>query len=188
MRDLVVVGFQGTHRAVEVLGELLDLADWATTINLSDAVAVYRTTDGRLRLNQSVKQTTREGASWGGVLGALIGGLLAVPVTGGVSALVAASTLGTVALTFGAAGAVIGGEGAAEARNSYGISEDFVRQVGGMVQPGQSALFVLAEIDEPAKLAEHFEGYGGTILRTTLRPEQAKRIQQVINADRPIAR
>jgi uncharacterized membrane protein len=83
---------------------------------------------------------------------------------------------------------MIGSDDAAGEKEKYGISETFVRQVGGMVQPGQSAVFFVGESDDPAKIAEHFRGYGGTILRTTLRPEQAKRLQQVLNADRPAAR
>ena len=189
MRDLTVVGFQGTHRAAEVLNQVLDLnADWAADLHLEDAVAVYRTRDGKLRVDESMQPTSKEGAGWGGVVGALIGSLLALPFTGGASAAVAAAAVGTSAATLGVGGAMIGSDDAAGDKATYGISEDFVRQVGGMVQPGQSALFVLGESDDPAKIAEHFRGYAGTILHTTLRPEQAKRVQQVIGADRPVAR
>ena len=81
-----------------------------------------------------------------------------------------------------------GGDDAAAEKAKYGITDGFVRQVGGMIQPGQSAVFLLAESDEPAKVAEHFRGYGGTILHTTLRLEQAKQLQQVLSADRPVTR
>ena len=54
MRDLIVVGFPGKHRAAEVLGQLQQLNEqW--TIDLADAVAVYRTDDGKLRVDQSVQ-------------------------------------------------------------------------------------------------------------------------------------
>jgi uncharacterized membrane protein len=122
------------------------------------------------------------------VVGALIGSILALPLTGGASAAVAAAAVGASAATLGVTGAMIGSDDASVDKAKYGISEDFVTQVGGMVQPGQSALFVLGESDEPAKIAERFRGYGGTILRTTLRPEQAKRVQQVIGDDRPLVR
>jgi len=189
MRDLTVVGFHGTHRAAEVLNQVLDLnADWAVYLHLEDAVAVYRTSDGKLRVDESMQPTSKEGAGWGGVVGALIGSVLALPFTGGASAAVAAAAVGASAVTLGATGAMIGSDDASVDKAKYGISEDFVKQVGGMVQPGQSALFVLGESDEPAKIAERFRGYGGTILRTTLRPEQAKRVQQVIGDDRPVVR
>jgi uncharacterized membrane protein len=189
MHDLIVVGFQGTHRASEVLNQLLALnADWAFDLHLEDAVAVYRTTDGRLRVDQSMRPTTREAAGWGGVLGAMLGGLLAVPFTGGASAVVAATTVGAGALTGGSLGALVGGDDATAEKEKYGITDDFVTQAGGMIQPGQSAVFLLAESDEPAKVAERFRGYGGKVLHTTLRPEQARQLEQVIGADRPVTR
>jgi uncharacterized membrane protein len=189
MRDLIVVGFDGTHRAAEVLNQVLALnADWAIDLHLEDAVAVYRTRDGKLRVDGSMQPTSKDGAAFGGVAGALIGGLLAIPFTGGASVGLAAAAVGSSALTFGATGAVIGGADASDDKARYGLSEDFVKQVGGMVQPGQSALFVIGQSDKPAKIAENFKGYGGTILRTTLRPELAKQVQQVIGADRPVAR
>lgn len=189
MRDLIVVGFEGTHRASEVLNQVLALnADWTFDLHLEDGVAVYRTKDGRLRVDQSMRPTSREGAAFGGVFGATLGALLAVPFTGGASAVVAATAVGAGALTGGGLGAMAGGDDAAAEKEKYGITDDFIRQVGGMIQPGQSAAFLLAESDEPTKVAEHFRGYGGKVLRTTLRPEQARQLQQVINADRPEAR
>jgi uncharacterized membrane protein len=154
MAELMVVGFQGTHRAAEVLHQLLDLnADWTQDLNLKDAVAVYRTSNGRLRIDESVQPTTGEGAAWGGLVGALIGGLLAAPFTAGASAAVAASAIGVGAVTLGTTGAVIGGEDAADVKRTYGISDEFVKQMGGMVQPGQSALFILGYSRNPEFLA-----------------------------------
>jgi uncharacterized membrane protein len=189
MRDLTVIGFQGTHRAAEVLDQLLDLnASWTTDLSLQDAVAVYRTKNGRLRVDGSVQATTQEGALGGGAIGALIGALLAAPFTAGVSAAAAAAAVGTGVVTFGATGALIGGEDAADLKARFGISDDFVKEVGGMVQPGQSALFVLGDTKNPEDLASRFRGYGGTILRTTLPPLEAARLQNVIAADRQTVR
>jgi uncharacterized membrane protein len=189
MRDLIVVGFQGTHRATEVLNQLLDLnADWTVDLQLEDAVAVYRTRDGKLRVDESMQPTSRDGATWGGAVGVLIGSLIALPLTGGASAAVAAAAVGTGAVTLGATGAILVADDAERDKTTFGISEAFVRQVGGMVQPGQSAVFLLAESNRPLEIAEYFRGYGGTILRTTLRPEQVKQLQQVIGADLPVAR
>lgn len=189
MRELIVVGFKGTHRAAEVLNQIVDLNDsWSTDLNLKDAVAVYRTSSGKFRVDQSVQATEKEGAAWGGLLGTMIGALLALPFTAGASAAVAASALGAGAVTFGATGAVLGGADAADMKEMYGISDDFVKEVGGMVQPGQSAVFVLGDSRNPENVAKHFQGYGGTILRTTLPTDTAKQVQQVINADAPRAR
>jgi uncharacterized membrane protein len=57
-----------------------------------------------------------------------------------------------------------------------------VRQVGGMIQPGDSAVFALLSTSDPKKVAEYFAGTGGTILRTTLKPYDAARLQETIRA------
>ena len=69
----------------------------------------------------------------------------------------------------------------------FTLSEAFVRQVGGTVHPSQSALFLVADTEKPGEVLERFRGFGGTILRTTLPPEQATRLQQLMTADRPAA-
>lgn len=181
MSELIVVGFEGTRRGSEVLGQLFDL-NLKGAIDLEDAVAVYRTKDGKLRVDESVQPTSEEGAAWGGLLGAMIGGLIMAPFTAGASAAGAAAAVGAGALTFGATGAVIGSEDALYMKDRYGISEDFVKQVGGLVQPGNSAVFVLADSQRPEEVTDYFKGYGGKILRTKLPPEKAQRLQQAMAA------
>jgi uncharacterized membrane protein len=179
MAELIVVGFQGIHRASEVLDQVQMLEE-SWTINLRDAVAVYRTKDGRLRVDQSVLPTSKEGAGWAALLGGMLGGLLVAPFTGGASAAAAAAAIGAGAVTLGATGAVIGAEDAAQWKRDYGISEEFTGEVGGMVQPGQSAVIVLARAQDPDTVAEKFRGYGGKVLRTTLSSKAAKKLQETL--------
>jgi hypothetical protein len=84
--ELIVVGFKkDMYRASEVLNKLLELhADWA--LDLHDPVAVYRDYKSKLRVDQSFKMTTSEGAAWGGFWGLLIGVTLAIPFVAGASA------------------------------------------------------------------------------------------------------
>jgi uncharacterized membrane protein len=179
MPELTVVGFEGIHRATEVLRDLRELQA-ARTIDLADAVAVYRTDDGRLLVDESVKPTSEEGAAWGALMGGMIGAALLAPFTAGASAAVAASAIGASAATLGLTGAVIGADEADTRKRTYGISDDFVKQVGGMVQPGQSAVFVLARASDPAAVAERFRGYGGKVLRTTLPKESTAKFEQLM--------
>jgi uncharacterized membrane protein len=181
MSDLIVVGFQGTHRASEVLGQLQDLQeDWV--LELDDAVAAYRTDDGRLRTDTSVNPTTKEGGAMGGVVGALLGALLAAPFTGGASAAVAATAIGAGAASVGAVGAAAGADDAANFKDTYGVSEEFVKDVGGMIEPGNSAVFAQIRTANPVAVAERFRGYGGTILRTTLPKDVSAKIQDTLRA------
>ena len=183
MPELTVVAFGGIDRATQVLHDLRALQA-ERTIDLADAVAVYRTDDGRLLVDESVKSTSTEGATLGGLLGILIGTVLTMPITGGASAAVVASGVGG-ALALGAAGAAIGHAEAADGKTTSGIAEDLVKQIGGMIQPGQSALFVLGDTTDPDGIAQRLGRYGGTILRTTLPPEEAQRLQRAIDAGHP---
>ncbi|HKR07807.1 MAG TPA: DUF1269 domain-containing protein [Gemmatimonadaceae bacterium] len=179
MAELVVIGFEGKHRAAEVLDQL-EVMNETSLIDLKDAVAVYRTDDGRLRVDKSAQPTTSEGAAGGALLGGMIGALLLAPFTGGLSAATAAGVLASGATIMGSTGAALGAVDAQDFKRQFGISEEFVDQVGGMVQPGQSAAFVLAQASDPKAVAEQFRGYGGKVLRTTLSGDAAKRFEKVM--------
>lgn len=182
MYELVAVAFDGKRRASEVLEELQMLnADW--TINLHDAVAVYRTDDGRLRLDQSVQPTPREGAAMGGLLGGLLGAILAAPFTAGASVVAAASLVGVGALGFGLPAAAAGASDAADWKEAYGVSEDFVNQVGGMLRPGESAIFAVFDTGVPVTVAERVRGYGGRVLYTRLTPKRAGEVEEMLKTE-----
>ncbi len=102
------------------------------------------------------------------------------PFTGGISAAAAAGAMGIGAAAFGFSGAAIGAEDAASFKEDFGISDEFVKQVGGMVQPGQSAVFVLARASNPQAVAEQFRGYGGTVLRTTLPSDATAKFEKLM--------
>jgi uncharacterized membrane protein len=181
MAELIVVGFKrDMYRASEVLNRLSALnEDWA--VDLHDAVAVYRDENGKLRVDQSYQFTTAEGAGWGLLWGSLIGlTLAAIPFTGGASA-GAASALAAGFLGGGALGAGMGALDAHWWKDEFGIPEDFVNQVSATVQPGDSAIFVLARTADPDYVAEQFRGYGGTVLRTTLSAAQTAKAQEVLD-------
>jgi len=194
MAELMVVGFEGTHRAAEVLEQVQALtAHWESTPNhddakvfLADAVAVYRTKSGRLRLDQSVRPTPRQGAAVFGLLGAIAGALLAAPLTLGASAAVAAGAIGTSSVVLGATAALFGADDAERMHEESGLTEEFVRRVGGVLQPGWSAVFVVGDVPDPEDIAERFRGYGGTVLRTTLPAEKAAKFQRLLDGERAV--
>ncbi|MGD9627621.1 MAG: DUF1269 domain-containing protein [Pyrinomonadaceae bacterium] len=178
MSNLIVVGFKNDrYKANEVLYKLRRLdEDWA--IYLDDAVAVYRGYDGELRVDQSYQLTTGEGAAWGTLWGSLIGLTLAIPFTAGATAPAAAVAAGT--LGGAAVGAATGAVGAKWWKEDYGIADEFVRDVGTMIQPGDSAIFVLANGD-PERAKKEFEGSGGKVLMTSVSEEQKAKIEKVLN-------
>lgn len=180
MSTLIVVGFKkDMYRASSVLNRLLEM-DYDWTVDLHDAVAVYRDYSGKLRVDQSYQLTTGEGAAAGGLFGSLIGltvGAIAAPVTAGAS--LAAGAVGG-----GAIGAAGGALDAKWWKEDFGIPEDFVADVGTQVQPGDSAIFALLRTANPVTVAEQFKGYGGTVLSSTLTPEQSKKVQSILEGNK----
>lgn len=182
MAELIVVGFKkDMYRASDVLNQLQRMnEDWA--VDLHDAVAVYRDYNGKLRVDQSFQMTTGEGAGWGSLWGSLIGATLAIPFTAGVSAAAAAGTIAWGVLGGGALGAGAGALDASWWKDEFGIPNDFVKQVGEMIQPGDSAVYALLRTANPNDVVEQFRGYGGTILSTTLSRDQEKKVEKVLGA------
>ena len=175
MAELIVVAFQGKHRAAEVLEQLQQLK--TNTIDLKDGVAVYRTGSGRFHVDASMEPTGNEGALWGGLFGALLGALLVTPFVAVAAAPVAAAGLSAGGATLGAiGGSVVGFDDATSWKEKYGISDEFVKQIGGVIQPGQSAVFVLARVAQPSQVVEQFRGYGGKVLRTTLTAAESQKL------------
>jgi len=181
MAQLIVVGFkQDMYRASEVLNRLTSLNDdWV--IDLRDAVAVYRDYGGKLRVDASYQMTTGEGAGWGLFWGAMIGALIAIPFTAGASGAALAGGLAAGAGAGGILGATGGALDANWWKEEFGIPEEFAKGVGGMVQPGDSAILALIRTVDPAMVAEQFRGYGGTVLQTTLSKDQSQKVQGVLD-------
>ena len=181
MSNLVVVGFKNDrYKGADVLYKLRRLNDeWRGY--LDDAVAVYRGYDGELFVDQSYQLTTGEGAGWGTLWGSLIGLTLAIPFTGGATVPAAAAAAG--ALGGAAVGAATGAISAKWWKEDFGISEDFVRDVGYMIQPGDSAIFMLGTANRD-DLTREFEGYGGKVLMTSLNDQQKAKVENVLNRTR----
>ena len=181
MAQLIVVAFKkDMYRASDVLNQLQRMdEDWA--VDLHDAVAVYRDYKGKLRVDQSYQMTTREGAGWGGLWGSLIGATLAIPFTAGASGLAAAGAIAAGAVGAGALGAGAGAIDAAWWKDEFGIPDDFVNQVAGMIQPGDSAVYALLRTANPNAVLDRFRGYGGTILSTTLSGDQQRKVEKVLS-------
>lgn len=187
MTELIVVGFDKDYRASEVLNELRAL-DAVLAIELRDAVAVYRTAEGKLEVEKSVQTTTKQGTTRGAILGAVLGAILVAPATAGASMAAVASAIGAGAATFGLTGAILGGGTAAERKEAAGITDDFIRQVAGLVQSGQSAVFMLADVIEPKVVEDRFRGAGGKVLRTTLGSADLMKLQDLLTVrQQPVA-
>lgn len=100
----------------------------------------------------------------GGLFGAFIGLLFFNPLAG---------------LVIG--GAVGAGAGALSgALSDYGINDDFIKSLGKTLPANSSALFVLVRKAQPEKVLAELSGLEGTVLKTSLSPDQEKRLQQAL--------
>lgn len=179
MSNLVVVGFkQDRFRAAEALNKMRQL-DFGWTGQLDDAVAVHRGYDGSIVVDQSYEMTTGEGAGWGAVWGGMIG-LLTGIFTGGATLPAAAATAAATTVGGATVGAAVGGIGAKSWKDDFGISDEFVRNVGEMLEPGDSAIFAMLS-GVPQNFQAVFKDFGGKILTTSLSEEQKEKIDNVLN-------
>ncbi len=177
--ELIVIGFKDQYRASEVLNELRR-REWDWVADLDQAVVVRRDGEGRLRVQFSVDPTTKEGAVWGRLWGSFLSLALFVPITDGIT-----GAAGDVSAASGAqTGAQPGPQGIVPDvkwwKETLSISDEFVRDVGAMIQPGDSALFMLLRTSRPGIVLLQLRNYGGTPLHIPLSPEQDNKLRAVL--------
>ena len=160
MSTLVIIGYNDPYQAEEVRLKLWKLQkDYL--IDLEDAVVATKDQAGKIKLHQAVNLTAA-GAVSGSFWGSLIGLIFLNPLLG---------------LAMGAtAGAVSG------ALTDVGINDKFMKDLAATMQPGSSALFVLARRSTPDKVLEEIKGTGGTILQTSLSHEDEAKLQAALSA------
>jgi uncharacterized membrane protein len=156
--ELIVLGFKDTSKADEVVPQLEALREEAL-IQLADWARVIRQEDGRLEVRQA-ENTTAAGAAGGALLGGLIGLLFLMPLAG---------------IAVGAAaGAVVGHF------TDYGISDEFIKDVGNSLTPGTSALFLYIVEATTDRVIERLKPYEPTVLRTSLSRDAEERLRAAV--------
>lgn len=167
MAELIVVGFEKPDTADQVLQKLSSLKQ-EYLVDLEDAVVVVRDEDGKVNLKQSINLKAMGASSGlisGSLFGTLIGLLFLNPLAG-----------------FAIGGAVGAGSGALSgALADYGINDNFIKSLGETLPNNSSALFTLVRKVQPEKVLAEFAGLQGKVLKTSLSPEQEKRLQQALS-------
>jgi uncharacterized membrane protein len=158
---LWAVGFDGTGRAAQVRDEIIRLAGEGHDLTLLDAAVAVRYPDGCLTLD-------------GGPFP-----VVTPPQRGTVARLLARLALGAPPLSGAAVGPWLASVGAG---CTAGISDDFVRDVEGLIRPGTSVLFLLDEVGNMDAVLRVIRGLGGTVLKTSVDLEQARLIRSALAA------
>ncbi|MDD4448106.1 MAG: DUF1269 domain-containing protein [Methanothrix sp.] len=157
MSDLVVLAFDTETSAGLMRDDLLKLQK-EHLIGLEDAAVVIRNKDGKVKVNQEVDMVGA-GALGGAFWGLLIGLIFLVPIFG---------------LVLGAAAGAIAGK-----YTNVGMDEQFIKEVGNTIQPGNSALFLLVRESTPDKVMDELRKYKNVkVLKTSLSKEQEENLKE----------
>ncbi len=157
---LWAIGYADMERAGQVKDEITRLGWDEPYLILSDVAVVVRHPDGSFTLNREPFPAVANILGCTAV-GFIAGLALAAPLTGA------------------AVGALVGSAGTGVAA-AVGISDDFVREIEGMMKPGTSALFVLDDEGDMDVILHQIRGLGGTVLKTNVDVERAKLIQATL--------
>jgi len=161
MSDLVVLALDTETGAEEMRDELIRLQK-EHLITLSDAAVVVRQQDGHVKVKQAVS-LVGAGAMGGAFWGLLIGIIFWMPWLG---------------LIIGAASGALAGK-----LSDVGVDDEFIKQVGSTIQPGNSALFLLVEKATPDKVMIELNKFKNVqILKTSLSQVQEDKLKAAFAA------
>lgn len=150
MADLFVLGFPTKEKAEAVMEVAKDLQK-QELLDLEDAALVWRTADGKIKIQQSYS-VTGMAAAGGALWGALFGLLFMAPVFG---------------LVMGAASGAV-----AAKLTDLGINDKFMKDVAASLEPGTAAVFALVRRRTPDRVQQALMPYEPRIIRTSLSVER----------------
>ncbi len=158
MSYLTVITFDDEHQAGlvrESIGKLEDTGD----ISLDNSVVIVKDQKGKIHIKNEMDRGVAVGAVGGSLIGLMI-----------------------TSIFFPLAGLVIGAVGGALVGKSLGdhVDKRFVKQVTGSMQPGSSAIFLIARSANPDAVVAAFEPYQGKIFQTSLPTEAEESLRQAL--------
>jgi len=168
--ELIVVGFQGRYRAAQVLTDLRQRG--VNLFDLDQAITVSWEDRRNFVVQQSINLSREEGSRWARLWGAFIETTLFQPFTERLTSAAAKMTGDEVAKTNGDS---LGRDWWV---GDVGIPENFVRDVGALVQPGESAIITLAEKLEPQRAQSILRDCGGSLIYTSLSGDQVNKVRR----------
>src|SRR5258705_5073159 len=147
--------------------------------DLDQAITVSWEDRRNFIVQQSVNLSQEEGSRWARLWGSFIQATLFQPFTETLSRAANKVASRTSKDTSEPSQRVLG-------RNWWvievGIPADFVRDVGALVRPGESAIITLAEQFEPKTSIGLLRDLGGSAVYTSLTGEQMKKVENALSA------
>jgi uncharacterized membrane protein len=160
MAHLVVLGVDNRDDAERLFDLAGDLAK-QELLQLQDAAYAYRDDRGKVRIHQAVS-LTGAGAASGALWGTLIGLLFLMPVAG---------------LAIGAGTGALAGKLA-----DVGINDDTIKQIGGQLEQGRAAVFLLAKSATVDRVIEAIKPFNPTVIQTNLTKDREEELVQALQS------
>ncbi|WP_313690848.1 DUF1269 domain-containing protein [Halorarum halobium] len=161
MSSLVVLAFDDQNGAEEMRERMYDFQK-RELITLEDAAVAVRKENGHVKIKQA-HSLVGAGALGGSFWGLLIGMIFWMPWLG--------MAIGTVT------GALSG------KFSDIGIDDEFIEEVADAVEPGESALFLLARDAQLERIEGELEGVEFELIETNLSPEDETRLRDAFAAE-----
>ncbi|WP_318571088.1 DUF1269 domain-containing protein [Salinigranum marinum] len=158
---MVVLAFDSETGASEARDKLFELQK-KELITLEDAAVVVRKQDGKTKVKQA-HSLVGTGALGGAFWGLLIGLIFLAPLFG---------------MAVGALAGALGGK-----YTDIGIDNDFIKEVGDTVEPGESALFLLVTQVQTERVLEELSAFDPTVLQTNLSAEDETKLREAFGAE-----
>jgi uncharacterized membrane protein len=160
MMEIMVFAFDTEDGALKMRDKLLDVQK-RRLVQVADAAVVIRQQDGKVKVKQLTSMVgagTFGGAFWG----LLIGLFFWAPWLG----------LAIGAAAGAAAGSLV----------DVGVDDKFIQEVSNTIQPGHSALFLMAHKANLEKVLDQFQELKPTVLQTSLSAEDEAKLRAALGA------
>ncbi|HWD46894.1 MAG TPA: DUF1269 domain-containing protein [Actinomycetota bacterium] len=160
MTHLVVLGVDNRDDAERLFDLAGDLAK-QELLQLQDAAYAYRDDRGKVRIHQAIS-LTGAGAASGALWGTLIGLLFLMPVAG---------------LAIGAGTGALAGKLA-----DVGINDDTIKQIGGQLEQGRAAVFLLAKSATVDRVLDAIKPFNPTVIQTNLTKDREEELVKALQS------
>ena len=160
MSQLIVFTYDNQEKAATVLQSVAELSK-QHLIEVEDAAVIVKDANGKVKVQQTLESMVKSsnvasGGFWGLLIGLIFGGPIFMALLGmGLSAL------------FGR-------------KLDVGIDNQFIKNVGNDMKPGDSALFLLSNEITVDKVADALREHGGTLYHTSLSKEAEEQLAKAL--------
>jgi uncharacterized membrane protein len=158
MSTLFVLKVENQNTAEQMVNTMKQLQS-QHLIEIDDAAIITREMNGKPKIKQ-LHDLVGTGALGGAFWGLLFGMLFFMPFVGA---------------AIGAASGAIAGKFA-----DIGIDDNFIKNVGEQLQPGQTALFALTKNAVPDKVLDALKSYKFQIIQTSLPKEKEVELREML--------